>query len=62
VGLSGEVRSINQGPLRIREAEKRGFKRCLIPKGNLRELSKKERIKILGLAKIQEALRLTGIS
>jgi len=68
VGLSGEVRSINQVPLRIREAEKLGFKKCFIPKGNLKNLSKpvplkagKEKIKIIGIGKIQEALKLTGI-
>jgi len=65
VGLSGEVRSINQVPLRIREAEKLGFKRCLIPKGNLKDLSKpgppkagKEKIKVIGVKKIQEALKI----
>ena len=69
VGLSGEVRSISQVPLRIREAEKLGFKRCLIPKGNLKNLSKpvplkagKEKIKIIGVRKIQEALKIAGIS
>ncbi len=62
VGLSGEVRSINQVPLRIREAEKLGFKKCLIPKGNLKDLSKKERIKVIGVGKIQEALEFAGVS
>jgi len=62
VGLSGEVRSINQVPLRIREAAKLGFKRCLIPRGNLKDLSRKEKIKVIGVGKIQEALKLTGIS
>jgi len=58
VGLSGEVRSISQVPLRIREAEKLGFKRCLIPKENLKDLSKKEGIKVIGVGKIQEALKI----
>ncbi len=68
VGLSGEVRSISQIPLRIREAEKLGFKRCLIPRGNLKDLSKpvllkagKEKIKVIGVEKIQEALEFAGI-
>ncbi len=56
VGLSGEVRSINQVTLRIKEAEKMGFKKCLIPKGNLKDLNKKEKIKVTGIGKIQEAL------
>lgn len=35
VGLSSEVRSVSQMALRINEAEKLGFKRCLLPKNNL---------------------------
>ncbi|GCE47096.1 DNA repair protein RadA [Thermosporothrix hazakensis] len=31
VGLSGELRAVNRLPLRIREAAKLGFKRCIIP-------------------------------
>jgi DNA repair protein RadA/Sms len=58
VGLSGEVRSINQIALRIREAEKLGFKECIIPKGNLKDLKKRGKIKVSGVAKIGEALRI----
>jgi len=68
VGLSGEVRSISQLPLRIREAEKLGFKKCLIPKGNLKDLSRpvplkagKEKIEVIGVRKIQEALECAGV-
>jgi DNA repair protein RadA/Sms len=32
VGLSGEVRSVSRIGLRIREAEKLGFRRCIVPK------------------------------
>ena len=35
VGLGGEVRAISQAELRIREAAKMGFKRCLLPERNL---------------------------
>ncbi|MCK5581639.1 MAG: DNA repair protein RadA [Candidatus Omnitrophica bacterium] len=35
VGLSSEVRSVSQIALRINEAEKLGFKKCIIPKNNL---------------------------
>ncbi len=37
VGLSGEVRAVAQAGLRIREAAKLGFKRCLLPAKNLEE-------------------------
>lgn len=35
VGLSSEVRSVSQINLRINEAEKLGFKKCIVPKNNL---------------------------
>ena len=36
VGLSSEVRSVSQIGLRINEAEKLGFKKCIIPQNNLK--------------------------
>mgnify|MGYP001592623387 CR=1 FL=1 len=35
VGLSSEVRSVSQLIVRINEAEKLGFKKCVLPKNNL---------------------------
>ncbi len=56
VGLGGEVRSINQIEKRIREGERLGFKRCLIPEGNSRNLKSKFKIEILGVRSLKEAL------
>lgn len=36
VGLAGEVRAVNHAQKRIMEAEKLGFKRCILPKDNLK--------------------------
>jgi DNA repair protein RadA/Sms len=33
VGLGGQVRSVSQMELRLKEAEKLGFKRAIVPKG-----------------------------
>jgi DNA repair protein RadA/Sms len=38
VGLAGEVRSISQANLRINEAEKLGFKHCVLPRNNFKGL------------------------
>jgi len=38
VGLAGEIRSISQVILRINEAEKLGFKYCVLPKNNCKNL------------------------
>lgn len=55
IGLSGEVRSVSQIEQRVKEAEKLGFKKIVIPKANLKEISK-SKIDILGVSSIKEAL------
>ena len=34
VGLAGEIRPVQNGPERLREAEKQGFKRAIVPSAN----------------------------
>lgn len=59
VGLSGEVRTISYAERRITEAEKLGFRKIIIPKGNLKNLNlKKFKIKVEGVGKIKEASEL----
>ena len=40
IGLGGEIRSVSHAEKRITEAEKLGFERIVIPKGNLKERRK----------------------
>ena len=35
VGLSGEIRPVQNGQERLREAAKHGFKRAIVPTGNM---------------------------
>lgn len=59
VGLTGNVRSIPRIEQRIREAEKLGFKRFIIPEGNSKQLKVSDgTIKVRGVKTIQEALQL----
>ncbi|MGB8658224.1 MAG: DNA repair protein RadA [Candidatus Zixiibacteriota bacterium] len=58
VGLGGEVRAVGQIERRIKEAEKLGFKRCLLPQGNLKGLNQNSGIKIIGVKSIHEAINL----
>lgn len=60
VGLAGEVRSISQISSRINEARRLSFKRCIIPKNNLTERFslKDDRLKIIPVMTVQEALEL----
>jgi DNA repair protein RadA/Sms len=58
VGLASEVRSISQLALRVNEAEKLGFKRCIIPKNNLRSrqaVLKEAKIEIIPVETVKQA-------
>jgi DNA repair protein RadA/Sms len=57
VGLGSEIRSISFANLRIREMEKLGFKRCLIPRHNLRGLDYDNRnLEIIPVDMVSDAL------
>ncbi len=61
VGLAGEIRMVNQAEKRIQEVLKMGFKRCIIPQGNLKTLNNylsKEELEIIGVKTVQEAINL----
>ena len=57
VGLSGEIRSISQVLTRINEAEKLGFKHCILPKNSCKNLKLgKADMEIIGVSTLKEAL------
>ncbi len=56
VGLAGEVRSIAQVTERLIEAEKLGFEKALLPKGNIKGLSYKGKMQITGVDTVQDAI------
>jgi DNA repair protein RadA/Sms len=55
VGLGGEVRSIPRVEQRLKEAINMGFKRCILPKRNLKGLSSKE-IYLIGVERVEDAI------
>ncbi len=57
VGLTGEVRSVNMIEKRIKEAEKLGFKTCIIPHNNKKQIKGKYVSNIVGVKNIYEAMR-----
>ena len=57
VGLTGEVRSVNMIEKRIKEAEKLGFKKCIIPQSNKKLLKDNFNLDIIGVKNINEALK-----
>ena len=58
IGLTGEIRRVNQIRDRIKEADKLGFKRIFIPKNNQDQLEADYEIEIVPISTIQEAVRL----
>jgi DNA repair protein RadA/Sms len=56
VGLGGEVRAVSQAELRIREAAKMGFKRCILPERNLAKLDPIDGMELIGIQEVREAL------
>ncbi len=57
VGLSGEIRSISQVLMRINEAEKLGFKHCILPKNSCKNLKlNKSEMEIVPVSNLKEAL------
>lgn len=55
VGLAGEIRPVPNGQERLHEAAKHGFKRALIPKGNMPTKPIKG-IDVIGVTRLSEAL------
>ncbi len=57
VGLTGEVRSVNMVEKRIKEATKLGFKTCIIPEVNKKQIKEKIDCNIIGVKNIYEAMQ-----
>lgn len=56
VGLAGEVRGVNQVEPRVKEAAKLGFKRCVLPKDNLKGLKRYGDMLLDGVTTVKEAI------
>ncbi|MDI6743008.1 MAG: DNA repair protein RadA, partial [Smithella sp.] len=56
VGLAGEVRAVSQMDVRIKEAARLGFNRCLIPKTNAAQLTKTAKMEVCKIGSLKEML------
>ena len=61
VGLTGEVRTVNMIEKRLKEAEKLGFCKCIIPESNKKLLKEKYKLDIIGVKNINEAIKNLGL-
>ena len=59
VGLAGEIRPVPSGQERISEAAKHGFKRAIVPFGNMPKKSIKG-MEVFGVKKLSDALDILG--
>lgn len=58
VGLTGEIRAVNMIEKRLKEAEKLGFKKCIIPENNKKLLKDNYKLDIIGIRNINDVLTL----
>jgi len=60
VGLSGEIRSVTQPLARVKEGRSLGFKRVMLPQGNLSHLEKRDvqDINLMGVKNVKQALKI----
>ena len=60
IGLAGEIRSVSQAEKRINEASRLGFKKCLLPYFNLKNLSKENfgDIELIAVRSVREAVKI----
>jgi len=56
VGLSGEIRSVSQAPLRVKEAEKLGFTTVILPQACLKSIGKVEGINLIGVRSVSDVV------
>ncbi|MFB5764020.1 DNA repair protein RadA [Paenibacillus medicaginis] len=56
VGLTGEVRAVSRAEQRVREAEKLGFKRVIMPEKSLKGWTPPKGLEIIGVGTVADAL------
>ena len=61
VSLTGEIRAVNMIEKRVKEAEKMGFKTCIIPESNKKLLKDNFKMDIIGVRTINEAMQKAGL-
>jgi len=57
VGLTGEIRSVSSIEKRVKEADRMGFKQCMIPESSKKQLKYKGNIDVIGVKNIKEAIQ-----
>ena len=58
VGLAGEVRAVSMAEQRVNEAVKLGFRACILPQICLDKMRKTDRIRLIGVKNVRDAISL----
>jgi DNA repair protein RadA/Sms len=62
IGLTGEIRSISHALIRLNEAQKLGFKQCVIPANSMKGLkAQKDGIRLIPVSTLKDAMDLVII-
>lgn len=61
IGLTGEIRTVNSLEKRVKEADRMGFKTCIISENGRKQLNYKGNINIMGVRNIREAIKTCGM-
>lgn len=56
IGLAGEMRAVNRVLIRVKEAQRLGFKRCILPKQCIAAISAEVDIQLIGVSTLSQAL------
>lgn len=56
IGLAGEIRAVNRVLVRVKEAQRLGFKRCILPKQCIAAISAEVDIQLIGVSTLSQAL------
>jgi DNA repair protein RadA/Sms len=58
IGLTGEIRGIQRVLPRLKEAQRMGFKQCLMPKGNLKQVREEIPLELIGVDSVEKTMEI----
>ncbi len=56
IGLAGEMRAVNRILIRVKEAQRLGFQRCILPKQCVAAINSEVEIELIGVSTLSEAI------
>lgn len=57
IGLAGELRATNRVQIRVKEAERLGFNRCVLPRQCISAVAEKYQIELIGVSNLAQAIQ-----